>query len=115
MIQNGVQTTNDDWMGTTSHGKYGERMETMLAGQNIFEIEHCVYIYGLGQSMLEAPQPHTVWRTTRQIQDDEIKIDGRSTCADGSTQNRDIDPTTARPVEAETFEESSEFGHCVLT
>ena len=59
-LQNCVQTTKDDWMGTTSHGEYGERTETILVGQNILEIDHCVYINGLGQSMLEAPQSHTV-------------------------------------------------------
>ena len=32
----------------------------------------------------------------------------------GSTHNRDIDPTETRPVEAVTLEESSEFGHCIL-
>ena len=64
--------------------------------------------------MLEAPQPYTVRRTKRQLKDDEIKIDGRGTCVDGSIQNRDTGPTTTRPVEAEVFEESSEFGHCIL-
>ena len=64
--------------------------------------------------MLEAPQPHTVQRTKRKLQNYEIKIDGRGTCVDGSNQNRDIDPTRTRPVEAETIEESSEFGHCIL-
>ena len=45
-----------DWMGATVHGKDGERMETMLAGQNILEIEHSAYTYGMGQSMLETPK-----------------------------------------------------------
>ena len=86
----------------------------MLVGQNILESEHYVYIHGLGQIMLDATQPHTVRRTTRQIQDNEITIDGRSTCVDGSTHNRDADPTSTRPVEAGTVEESCEFGHCIL-
>ena len=30
------------------------------------------------------------------------------------SRRRDIDPTTARPAEAETIEESSKFGHCIL-
>ena len=64
--------------------------------------------------MLEAPQPHTVQRTKRQLQDDEITIDDRSTCVDGSAKKRDINPTTMRPMEADTFEESKEFGHCIL-
>ena len=86
----------------------------MLARQNILEIEHSVYIHGMGQSMLEAQKPHTVRRTTRQIQDDEITIDGRSTCVDESIQDRDNNPTPTRLMEAETFEESSKFRHCVL-
>ena len=49
----------------------------MTAGQILLEIGHCVHIYGMGQSMLGAPQPHTVRRTKRQLQDDEITIDGR--------------------------------------
>ena len=87
----------------------------MTAGQILLEIGHCVHIYGMGQSMLGAPQPHTVRRTKRQLQDDEITIDGRGTCVDGSTHSRDIiDPTTTRPVEAKAFEESSKFEHCIL-
>ena len=73
-------------------------------------VEHRVYINGLGQSMLEAPQAHTVRRTTRQIQDDEITIDGRSTCVDGSTQNRDTSPTSTRPLEAETYTSGWAYG-----
>ena len=65
----------------------------MLAGKNLLEIRHCVHIYGMGQSMLGALQLHTICRMTRQIQDDKIMIDDRSTCMDGSTYNRYIDPT----------------------
>ena len=65
--------------------------------------------------MLGAQQPHTVQRIKRQLQDDEIKIDGRGTCADGSTHNRDIYSTLTRPEEVETIEESSEFEHYILT
>ena len=67
-----------------------------------------------GQSMLEAPQPYAVQQTTRQMQDDEIMIDGESACAYGSTHSRDTYPTPTRPVKAETFEVSSKFGHCIL-
>ena len=66
-LQNGVQTTNEDQMGTTFHGGNGERMEIMLAGRKLLDVKLRVYINRLGQSMLEAPQPHTVRRTTRQI------------------------------------------------
>ena len=83
----------------------------MLARQNILEIGHCVHIHGLGQSMLEAPQLRPIRRRTRQMQDDKIMIDSRGTCVDGSTQNRNTDPTPMRPVEVQTFEESSECGH----
>ena len=111
---NGVPTTNKTWMGATVHGKDGKRIEKMLAGQNILEIEHCIYIHGMGQIMLEALKPHTVQRLTRQIHNEKIMIDGRSACLDGSTQNRDTNSTPMRPMETETFEESSEFRHCVL-
>ena len=43
-------------MGATVQGKDGEQIETMMAGQNILEIEHSAYIYGMKQSMLEAPE-----------------------------------------------------------
>ena len=43
-----------------------------------------------------------------------ITIDGRSTCVDGSTQNRVTNPTSTWQVEAETFEESIEFRHYIL-
>ena len=82
---NGVPTTNKTWMGATVHGKDGVRMETMLTRQNILEIKHRACIYGMGQSMLEAPKQHTVPRTQRQIHDAKITIEGRSTSLDGST------------------------------
>ena len=72
----------------------------MLAGQNILEIENSIYIHGMGQVMLESQKPHTVGKMTRHIQDDEIMIDGRSICVDGSTQNRDTNPTPTRLMEA---------------
>ena len=78
----------------------------MLAGQNLLGIGHCVHIYGMGQSMLEALQPHTVQRTKRQIKDDEIMIDGRGTYVDGSTHNREIEPATTQLVEAETLKKA---------
>ena len=68
----------------------------------------------MGHSMLEAPKLHTVRRTQRQRQDDEITIDGRSTSLDGSTQHRDTYPTPTRPMETETPEESNKFNHCVM-
>ena len=71
--------------------------------KNLLDIEHSVYIDGMGQSMLKAPQLHTVQRTTRQIQDDEIMVNDRGMCVDGSTHSRETDPTTMQPVEAETF------------
>ena len=58
--------------------------------------------------------PHHVRQMTRQIQDDEFMIDNRSTGVNGSTQKRDTNPAPTRLVEPETFEASSEFGHCVL-
>ena len=57
--------------------------------------------------MMEAPRPHTIRRAKRHLQDDKIKINGRDTCVDGGTQNRDIESTKARLVEAEIIEESS--------
>ena len=33
ILQNGVPATDEAWMGTPVHGKDGERLETMLAGQ----------------------------------------------------------------------------------
>ena len=89
-------------------------MEAMLERQTLLVIRHRVYIYGMGQSILVAPHLHTVRRTKRQIQDDEIKVDDRGTCVDKCTYNRDIDPTTTRPVEAKTIEESSKFENCIL-
>ena len=53
-------------MGANVHGKNGERIKTMLARQNILEIEHSIYIHGMGQIMLEAPKLHTVRRTPDQ-------------------------------------------------
>ena len=41
------------------------------------------------------------------LKHDEIKIDSRSTCVDGSTQNRDIDHTKARPMEAKILKKSA--------
>ena len=87
----------------------------MMVTQNILEIKHCVYINEIGQSMLEAQLLHTVQKTPRQIQDVNIMFSGRNTCVDGSTQKRDTNPTPMRLVEAETFDKSSEFGHCILT
>ena len=89
-------------------------METMLAGQNILEIGHSIYINGMGQIMLEAPKQHIVRRMARQLQNDETMIDGRTTHLARITQNRDTNPTPTRQMEAETFEESSEFRHCIL-
>ena len=79
----------------------------MLAGQKILEIEHSIYIHGMGQSMLEAPKQLAVRRTTRQLQNDKITIDGRITRLYGSTQNRDTNPTPPRQMEAETLKEAA--------
>ena len=98
-IQNGVPTTNKTRTGATVHGKDGEQMETMPAGQHILAINHSAYINVMGQSMLEAPKLHTVPRMQRQIHDDKITFDGRSTSLDGSTKNKDTNPTTSRPGE----------------
>ncbi len=54
-------------MGTPVHGNDGERLETMLAGQKILALEHCAYIHGMRQSMLEPQEQHTIWRTQYKI------------------------------------------------
>ena len=101
-------------MGATVHGKDGVRMETMLAGQKIQESKHSAYIHGMRQSMLEAPEQHTIRQIHGKIQDGEITIEVRSKGMDGSTQHVDTNPTPTRPMEMETSEESSEFRYCVL-
>ena len=86
-IKNGVPATDKGWMGTPVHGKDGERLETMLAGQKILVLEHRAHIHGMGQSMLESQEYHIAWRTQRQAQDYETMTEDRGTCLDESTQH----------------------------
>ena len=81
---------------------------------NIFlEIRHCVYIYGMGQSMLEAPQLHTDWRTQNKYKITRLWLMADA-CVLMEAPATDIDPTATRLVEAETIEESWKFGHPIL-
>ena len=43
-------------MGTPVHGKDGEWMEAVLAGQKTLAVEYSAHIHGTGQSMLESQE-----------------------------------------------------------
>ena len=70
-------------MGTPVHGNDGERLETMLAGQKILALEHCAYIHGMRQSMLEPQEQHTIWRTQYKIM--RLRLNAEAQGVDGST------------------------------